>query len=96
MRTEKRLYSEKLKITKEYRYKINNFGAISEPSVCGLDEVLIVFVDNEFEYCKFPFSGHYTKPQWEVLEAISLKIRELMIGHAKEKQNKIDKQEGKR
>ena len=57
-----------------HTYKINNCG-IHEPGCNG--EVTITFINGYFSHADYPFSGHHTEAQWEVLEAISQKIKSL-------------------
>jgi len=84
MITKDRLYGEKLTTVETYEYDISHLG-ISELSLCNLEKISIKFVNGKFSRCDFPFSGIYTEEQWEVLEAISLKIREIS---AKKKEKK--------
>ena len=71
-----RLYDTEKKTTEVYSFKINHCG-MHEQELVNLPRVEIVFVNDRFSHANFPFTSKYTQVQWEVLEAISQKIREI-------------------
>ena len=79
METNKRLFDEKKTVEHTYTFRINALGSHYEPELRDLpdDNVHIVFRDRKFHSAKFPFSGTYTKAQWQILAAIYNKIEEI-------------------
>ena len=73
-----RLFDEKKKTTEVYGFEINHCG-MHEKEISNLRPVEIVFVNDRFSHADFPFTGKYTQAQWEVLEAISQKIKEIEV-----------------
>ena len=71
-----RLYDMEKVTVETYSYKVN--GTSGEPGISySMERVVIVFKDGKFDHAMFPFTSPYTKAQWEVLAAISEKIKKI-------------------
>ena len=68
---------------KEYEY-IQKYTYRINPELAQ-GEVTIIFVNEKFSHCAFPFNGQYAREEWHVLQAINEKITELENNFKKNK-----------
>ena len=71
-----------------YKYEIRAEGEFPPP-FHGVIDVEIVFLNEKFDHCSFPFRGEYSRENWEILGEINEEISRIEENFAKER-NVVD------